>query len=90
MKSLKKLLAENEQLIHSKMKKVNSHVQRQDGERYLNTLLIDGYEVPFKYKRQKTYKSLKGARVDLIYYPSTEQIAGIEFEYMKVIKVNLS
>jgi hypothetical protein len=90
MKSLKKLLAENEQLIHSKMKKVNSHVQRQDGEWYLNTLLIDGYEVPFKYKRQKTYKSLKGARVDLIYYPSTEQIAGIEFEYMKVIKVNLS
>jgi hypothetical protein len=72
------------------MKKVNSHVQRQDEEWYLNTLLIDGYEVPFKYKRQKTYKSLKGARVDLIYYPSTEQIAGIEFEYMKVIKVNLS
>ena len=90
MKSLKKLLAENEQLIHSKMQKVTSHVQRQSGEWYLNTLLIDGYEVPFKYKRQKLYKSLKGARVDLIYYPSTEQVAGIDFEYMKVIKVNLS
>ncbi len=90
MKSLKKLLADNEQLIHSRMQKVTSHVQRQDGEWYLNTLLIDGYEVPFKYKRQKTYKSLKGARVDLIYYPSIEQVAGIDFEYMKVIKVNIS
>ncbi len=90
MKSLKKLLAENEQLIHSKMQKVTSHVQRQNGDWYLNTLLLDGYEVPFKYKRQKQYKSLKGARVDLIYYPSIEQVAGIDFEYMKVIKVNLS
>jgi hypothetical protein len=90
MKSLKKLLAENEQLIHSKMQKVASHVQRQDGKWFLNTLMLEGYEVPFKYKRQKQYKSLKGARVDLIYYPSTEQIAGIDFEYMKVIKVNLS
>jgi hypothetical protein len=90
MKSLKKLLAENEQLIHSKMQKVTSHVQRQDGKWFLNTLMLEGYEVPFKYKRQKQYKSLKGARVDLIYYPSTEQIAGIDFEYMKVIKVNLS
>jgi hypothetical protein len=52
--------------------------------------MLEGYDVPFKYKRQKQYKSLKGARVDLIYYPNTEQIAGIEFEYMKVIKVNLS
>lgn len=90
MKSLKKLLAENDQLIHSKMQKVESHVQRQVGEWFHNTLLIQGYEVPFKYKRQKVYKSLKGARVDLIYYPSTEQVAGIDFEYMKVIKVNLS
>ena len=41
-------------------------------------------------KRQKKYKSLKGARVDLIYYPDLESIAGIEFEYMKVIQINLS
>jgi len=90
MKSLKKFLADNEQLIHSTMQKVTSHVQREDGEWYLNTLLIDGYDVPFKYKRQKLYKSLKGARVDLIYYPSIEQVAGINFEYMKVVKVNIS
>lgn len=90
LKSLKKLLAENDQLIHSKMKKVESHVQRKVGEWVHNTVLIEDSEVPFKYKRQKTYKSLKGARVDIIYYPNTETIAGIEFEYMKVIKINLS
>ncbi len=90
MKSLKKFLADNQQLIHSTMQKVTSHVQGEEGEWYLNTLLIDGYDVPFKYKRQKLYKSLKGARVDLIYYPSTEQVAGIDFEYMKVVKVNIS
>jgi hypothetical protein len=90
MANLKKLLTNNEQLIHSKMKKVESHVQRQIDDWIHNTILIEGYDVPFKYKRQKHYKSLKGARVDLIYYPSSELIAGISFEYMKVVKINLS
>ena len=90
IKSLKKLLAENDQLIHSKMMKVESHVQRQNGEWFNNTVLIEGYEVPFKYKRQKKYRSLKSAHVDIIYYPNTETIAGIEFEYMKVIQIHLS
>lgn len=90
MANLKKFLDENEQLIHSKMKKVESHVQRQVDNWIHNTILIEDCDIPFKYKRQKKYKSLKGARVDLIYYPSQEQIAGIPFEYMKVIKINLS
>lgn len=90
VKSLKKLLADNDKLIHSSMKKVESHVQRQVNEWIHNTVLIEGYDIPFKYKRQKKYKSLKGARVDLIYYPDLESIAGIEFEYMKVIQINLS
>jgi len=72
------------------MQKVSSHVQRRQGEWVLNTVLIDGHDVPFKYKRQKDYKSLKGARVDMIYYPDTENIAGLDFEYMKVVKINLS
>jgi len=88
VKSLKKLLADNDKLIHSSMKKVESHVQRQVNEWIHNTVLIEGYDIPFK--RQKKYKSLKGARVDLIYYPDLESIAGIEFEYMKVIQINLS
>ena len=89
MTTLKALIAE-EKLIHSKMKKVVSHVQRQTEDWIQNTILIDGYEVPFKYKRKKMYKSLKGARVDLAYYPSSELLAGIEFEMMKVVKIAIS
>lgn len=88
MKPLKKLLVENEKLIHSRMQKVESHVQRQKDDWIQNTVLLAGYDVPFKYKRQKMYLSLKGARVDLVYYPSSEQIAGLDFEVMNVIKIN--
>ncbi len=90
MKSIKRFLTENDQLLHLRMQKVTSHVQRQKNNWIHNTLLIDGYDVPFKYKRQKKYKSLQGARVDIIYYPDKEIIAGMAFEYMKVVKVNLS
>ncbi len=72
------------------MQKVSSHVQRRDGEWVLNTILIEGQEIPFKYKRRKLYKSLKGARVDMIYYPDTEIIASMDFPFMRVIKINLS
>ena len=89
MTTLKSLIAE-EKLIHSKMKKVVSHVQRESKDWIQNTILIDGYDVPFKYKRKKRYKSLKGARVDLAYYPSSELLAGIEFEMMKVVKIAIS
>jgi len=90
MKSLKNYLAENKQLIHATMKKVESHVQREVGIWIHNTVLLEDYEVPFKYKRQKKYRSLQGARVDLIYYPSTEQVAGMDFEVMNVVKINIS
>ncbi|PHS70340.1 MAG: hypothetical protein COB23_04285 [Methylophaga sp.] len=90
MKSIKKLLAENEELIHSTMQKVESHVQRRTDNWINNTVLIENQQVPFKYKRQKIYKSLKGARVDLIYYPSVEIVANMEFEIMKVVKINIS
>ena len=90
MKSIKKFLAENDNLIHATMQKISSHVQRRKGEWVFNTVLIEGHEVPFKYKRQKDYKSLQGASVDMIYYPEKETIAGMEFEYMKVVKINLS
>jgi len=90
MKSIKKHLQANEQLIHSTMKKVESHVQRQVGNWIHNTVLLEDYEVPFKYKRQKKYRSLKGARVDVIYYPSVEQVAGMDFEVMNIIKINIS
>ena len=90
MKSLKKHLRENEQLVHSTLQKVESHVQRQVGSWIYNTVLLTNHDVPFKYKRQKKYRSLKGARVDLIYYASTEAVAGMDFEVMNVVKIAIS
>jgi len=90
MKKLKKFLAEHDNLTHSTMQKISSHVQRRQGEWVFNTVLVQDQDVPFKYKRKKTYKSLQGARVDIIYYPETETIAGMQFEYMKVVKINIS
>jgi len=88
---VKKMLDQHHALIHSTMKKVTSHVQRElSGEWLLNTILIDGCDVPFKYKRQKKYKSLVGAYVDLVYYATTEKIAGMDIDYMKVVKIHIS
>jgi hypothetical protein len=86
----KKLLEKHDNLIHSEDMSVSSHVQREDEDWWMNTLMIEGYEVPFKYKRKKLYKSLQGAKVNLTYYPSSEEIAGITFEFMKVVRVKRS
>lgn len=90
VKSTRQLLAENEHLIHSRMQKVSKHVQRKSGDWYLNTVQLDGYDVPFKYKRRKQYKSLEGASVDVIYYPDKEEVANMEFEVMRVVQINLA
>lgn len=88
----KKLLKKHNKLIHSDNMKVTSHVQRQekDSEWIINTLMIEGYDVPFKYKRNKQYKNLKGARVNLTYYPQTENVAGFDMEVMKVVRIKIS
>ena len=85
-----KLLKKNEQLNQLDSVKVTSHVQRVNDDWFLNTLMLQGYDVPFKYKRKKKYRDLKGASVNLTYYPDSEQIAGMEFEFMKVVRVRLS
>lgn len=90
VKTTKKLLAEHDNLTHSTMQKVTSHVQRRDGDWILNTLMVEGQNIPFKYKRRRKYKSLQGARVDMVYYPDTETIARMDFPFMKVIKIALS
>jgi hypothetical protein len=91
MKSqVEKLIKKNPQLIHSDMMKVTSHVQRQSGEWFINTIMIENCEVPFKYKRKKRYKDLTGATVNLTYYPQAELVAGIEFETMKVVRIRVS
>ena len=85
-----KLLKKHDQLTHSDNMKVTSHVQRSQGDWILNTLMIEGCDVPFKYKRTKLYKNLKGQRVNLTYYPATEKVAGMAFEVMNVIRIKIS
>jgi len=85
-----KLLKKHENLVHSDMVKVTSHVQREKGEWFLNALMIEGCEVPFKYKRTKKYKTLQGQRVNLTYYPATESVAGMEFEVMNVVRIRIA
>lgn len=89
-KQTKKMLQQHQDLVHSDGRKVVSHVQRLDGEWILHTLMLEGIDVPFKYKRKKKYKNLKGVLVNLTYYPATEEIAGMDFEYMKVVRLRQS
>ena len=85
-----KLLDKHRQLVQSDMMKVTSHVQREAGEWIINTLMIEGYKVPFKFKRKKAYKNVAGQRVNLTYYPATESVAGIDMEVMNVVRIKIS
>ena len=85
-----KLLKKHAQLVHSDMVKVTSHVQREKGDWFLNALMIEGCEIPFKYKRTKKYKNLQGQRVNLTYYSATESVAGLEFEVMNVVRIRIA
>jgi hypothetical protein len=85
-----KLLKKNQSLVHSDELKVASHVQRRLDDWILNTLMIKGYDVPFKFKRRKTYKNLSGASVNITYYPDSENIAGVDFEVMHVVRIRKS
>ena len=83
----KKLVEKNQQLIHSELMKVVSHTQREQGDWILHSLMVEGCDTPFKFKRKGQYQSLKGARVNLTYYPMQEVVAGLSFEYMKVVRI---
>lgn len=87
---VEKLLARHESLVHSERKRVVSHVQRQDQTWIVNTLMLEGYAVPFRFKRRKPYKNLKGMFVNLTYYANTESLAGIEMEVMNVVRIRTS
>ena len=86
-RSVDKLLQKNGELNQLDFVKVVSHVQRETNGWILNTLLLDGYDVPFKYRRKQAYRSLQGARVNLTYYPQAEQVAGLDIEVMKVVRI---
>ena len=85
-----KLLKKHEQLNQLDMAKVVSHVQREDNDWMINTLMLEGYDVPFIYRRKRAYKSLQGARVNLTYYAETKTIAGVAFETMNVVRIRRS
>jgi len=85
-----KLLTDKHQaLTHSEQQKVVSHVQREVDEWYLNTIMLKGVSVPFKYRRKKLYKSLQNQQVNITYYPAHEVIAGFEIEIMKIVRIKV-
>lgn len=86
----KKYMEQHPDLVHSGDQKVTSHVQRKDGDWIINTIMIEGHEVPFRYKRKKRHKNLEGARVNMTYYPYTESVAGIDFEVMNVVRITVA
>ena len=88
--SPEKLLSAHRELVHSEMQKVVSHVQRVAGEWIINTLMIEGCDAPFRYRRKEHYRSLQGQRINLTYYRSSETVAGMTVEVMKVVRVKLS
>lgn len=91
MKSeLDKLVNKHKQLNQTDNAKVISHVQREDGDWVRHTLMLEGLEVPFVFRRKQQYQNLKGARVNLTYYRHVEDVAGIEFETMKVVRIKRS
>ena len=87
---VQKLLQRHKNLTHSGHVKVTSHVQRQVDDWIINTLMIEGQNVPFRYKRKRLYRNLEGQRVNLTYYADIESVAGIEMEVMKVVRIKLS
>ena len=90
MSDVKKLLKKHGQLNQLDNVKVESHVQRDKDDWVINTVMLEGYDVPFKYKRKTAYKSLKGAQVNLTFYAETESVAGIDFEVMNVVRIRRS
>ena len=85
-----KLLKKHNKLIHSDMLKVTSHVQRRDNEWIVNTVMVEGYDVAFKFKRKKEYRNITGTRVNMTYYPDIQQVAGMEIEFMSVVRIKIA
>ncbi len=87
----KKLIKAHQKLNHSEMKTVLSHTQREEGDWFLNSIMISDCDVPFKFRRKTKYKKInKDQRVNLTYYPKSELVSGLEFEVMQVVRIKLS
>ncbi len=86
----KKLLTRHQKLIHSELLKVESHVQRASGDWIINTVMVTGSTVPFRFKRKQQYRDLTGARVNLTYYISSECVAGLAVDVFNVVRIKIS
>jgi len=86
----KQLTERHEKLTHTENIKVISHVQREFEEWFLNTLMLENTDVPFKYKRKKLYKNLQGQHVNITYYPENEKVAGFDIEIMKIVRIKVA
>jgi len=49
--------------------------------------MVDGCDVPFKFKCKDKYQNLKGAKVNITYYQQQQVFAGVAFEVMKVVRI---
>ena len=86
----RQLTDQHKDLTHTEDIMVISHVQRELDEWFLNTLMLENVDVPFKYKRKKLYKNLQGQRVNITYYPSSENIAGFDIEIMNIVRIKIA
>ena len=90
MSDVRKLLKKHGQLNQLDAVKVLSHVQREKDDWILNTIMLEGYDVPFQYNRKTLYKNLTGARVNLTFYAESKSIAGMVLEMMRVVRIRRS
>ena len=86
-KAVKKMLATHEHLVHSEGVTVVSHMQREKAEWIQHTVMIEDWDVAFKFRRVKKYRNLQGQKINVIYYPETETVAGFEIEIMQVVRI---
>ncbi|QLE85604.1 MULTISPECIES: hypothetical protein [Shewanella] len=81
------MLSKHKQLVHSEGVKILSHTQRDVDDWVQHTVMIEGCDAPFKFKRTKRFRTLQGHKVNMTYYPETESVAGFDFEVMKVVRI---
>lgn len=84
------MLDRHKLLVHSERKRVASHTQRKAAGWIVNTVMLEGYDVPFRFKRKTPYRKLTGTYVNLTYYPYTESVGGIDMEVMNVVRIRTS
>ena len=89
-KQVKKLIEQHKKLVHTEHIKVLSHQQRESDDWFINTLMLENVDIPFKYKRKKRYKNLQGQRINITYYPDSEKIASFDIEILKIVRIKIA